>query len=191
VSQLARAREPLNLPGAKSADSVFPERMMLVFARFVLRDNGMPIHIATEHVTQVRLTIDGEPAIYILNKETPVVVEGTLEAAVRKLEAAASGLRLVEPEPAPNVIPWEAPAANEPVFAPEPEPEPVIAIALAKPAAKAKKPVPKAARGKKPAATKSATVSAIKSKAKPVSAPATAAEDPNDETNWFKGLGPA
>lgn len=188
MSQLARAREPLNLPGAKSADSVFPERMMLVFARFVLRDNGMPIHIATEHVTQVRLTIDGEPAIYILNKETPVVVEGTLEAAVRKLEAAASGLRLVEPEPAPNVIPWGAPAANEPVFAPEPEPEPVIAIALAKPAAKAKKPVPKAARGKKPAATKSATVSAIKSKAKPVP---TAAEDPNDETNWFKGLGPA
>lgn len=189
MSQLARAREPLNLPAAKSADSVFPERMMLVFARFVLRDNGMPIHIATEHVTQVRLTIDGEPAIYILNKETPVVVEGTLEAAVRKLEAAASGLRLVEPEPAPNVIPWETPAANEP--APEPEPEPAMPIALAKPSAKAKKTVPKAAGDKKAAAKKSATVSPIKRKAKPVSAPATVAEDPNDELNWFKGLGPA
>ena len=34
---------------------------MLIFAKFVMRDSGLPIHINTPHVTQVRLTLDGEP----------------------------------------------------------------------------------------------------------------------------------
>jgi hypothetical protein len=194
VSQWAPASEQLHLPPANVADSVFPERIMLVFARFVLRDNGLPIHIATEHVTQVRLTIDGEPAIYILNKETPVIVEGTLEAAVRKLEAAASGLRLVEPEPAPNVIPWETPAANEPAPAPEPEPKSMVVMAAAKPSAKAKKATAKPSP-KEAGASKTVSVTASKaqnkSKAKPSQVTARVEDAADDDLNWFKGLGPS
>jgi len=152
---------------------------MLVFARFVLRDNGLPIHIATEHVTQIRVTIDGEPAIYILNKETPIIVEGSLEAVVRKLETAASGLRSVEPEPAANVV------ALEPIRDFAPAPEPVISIVPTPMPARQKK-VAKASGAKKPAAKTAATVTTIKRKAKAVAPPP--AEDQDSDLSWFKGL---
>jgi hypothetical protein len=162
--------------------------MMLVFARFVLRDSGLPIMLATQHVTQVRLTIDGEPAIYILNKETPVIVEGTLESAIKKLEAAGAGLRVVEPEPQDNVVQLDAPFRETPpvqpiVAAPTPvaEPAPVVApvahLAKLKPKAK-----PESAKAKA-APAKTTKVTAIGRKAKK---PAATRED--DDLNWFKGL---
>jgi hypothetical protein len=103
---------------------------MSAFARFVLRDNGLAIHIAPQHVTQVRETGEGDPAIYMVGKDTPLMVEGDVPEALRRLQAAAMGL--AEPEPAL-------------------EPEPV-ALAPAKPA-KARK--PKAAKAKSaPAVTR-------------------------------------
>lgn len=149
-----------------------------------MRDNGLPIHIATQHVTQVRLTIDGEPAIYLEGKDTPIVVEGTLEGALKKLEAALSGLRLVEEIPAP---------------APEPEPEPIVhevpavreapaleVVAIPAPAAK---PKPRSTAVKTPgkAAKVVASVTAIPvpAKAKKKEVPATG-EEP--DLSWFKGL---
>jgi len=138
---------------------------MLVFAKFVMRDSGLPIHISTPHVTQVRLTIDGEPAIYLAGKETPILVEGTLEGALKKLEAAAAGLRLVEPEaeapPATatvTVFPVaEPPATIARIEPPAPAaveveaavPEPAVEVEAAAPAPAAKV---KAAKPKKPAA---------------------------------------
>jgi hypothetical protein len=100
---------------------------MSAFARFVLRDNGLAIHIAPHHVTQVRETGEGDPAIYLAGKDTPLMVEGDLEDALRRLQAAAQGVALAEPAPEP-----------------EPEPEP-LATAPVK-AAKARK--PKAAKAK-------------------------------------------
>lgn len=152
---------------------------MLVFARFVLRDNGLPIHIATEHVTQIRLTIDGEPAIYILNKETPIIVEGTLEATVRKLEVAASGLRPVEAEPAVNVVPLESIRD----FAPPPEP--VVSMIADVAPATAKKAAARGGPAKKATPKKAATVTDIKGKSKPAAPPA---EDQDNDLTWFKGL---
>ncbi len=88
---------------------------MLIFAKFTMRDSGLPIHINTPHVTQVRLTLDGEPAIYLVGKETPIVVEGTMEAALKKLEAAGAGFRLAEPEPpAPAPAPSQRPRLTVP-----------------------------------------------------------------------------
>src|SRR6516225_4330031 len=118
---------------------------MLLFARFVMRDSGLPIHISTTHVTQVRLTIDGEPAIYLAGKETPIVVEGTLDQALEKLEAAAAGVRVVEPEveqPAEAeqyagkvlALPTAQPAPAAPV------PEPVVETTA--PAVAVEEPVP-------------------------------------------------
>ncbi|HEY5203045.1 MAG TPA: hypothetical protein VIJ63_00395 [Roseiarcus sp.] len=72
---------------------------MVAFARFVMRDNGLAIHINPDHVTQLRQTIEGDPAVYIAGRDTPMVVEGTLESALRKLEAASAGLKVVETEP--------------------------------------------------------------------------------------------
>src|SRR5258708_19173762 len=117
---------------------------MLIFAKFTMRDSGLPIHINTPHVTQVRLTIDGEPAIYLVGKETPIVVEGTMEAALKKLEAAGAGFRLVEPEPpapvqTPMLMPVAAPATvtvlsvAAPPIPPPPPPSP-SPVAMAKPA---------------------------------------------------------
>jgi outer membrane biosynthesis protein TonB len=147
---------------------------MLVFARFVMRDSGLPILINTPHVTQVRLTIDGEPAIYLMGKDTPIVVEGDFEGAMKKLEAAASGLRLVEPEPpAPEpVIVTELPVA---LPSPEPAPPP------AEPASPRKAPR-KAARAKhEPAA------SPAKTKAAHDPEPAEKAHA-HTGGSWFKGL---
>jgi len=50
---------------------------MSAFARFVLRDNGLAIHIAPHHVTQVRETSEGCPAIYLSGKDTPLMVRAT------------------------------------------------------------------------------------------------------------------
>jgi hypothetical protein len=77
----------------------------------------------------VRLTIDGEPAIYLVGKDTPILVEGTFDGALKKLEAAASGLRIVDPEP----------VAPEPVAH---EPEPAVASITALPALVAPSPHP-------------------------------------------------
>ena len=149
---------------------------MLVFAKFVMRDSGLPIHISTPHVTQVRLTIDGEPAIYLAGKETPILVEGTLEGALKNLEAAAAGLRLVEPEaeappatatvtvfpvaepPAPIArIEPPAPAAAVEVEAAAPEPAVEVEAATPAPAPKVK-----AAKPKKPAAAPAVKAKASK-----------------------------
>jgi hypothetical protein len=76
---------------------------MSAFARFVLRDNGLPIHIAPHHVTQVRETGEGDPAIYLSGKDTPLMVEGGIDEALRRLQAAAAGVAMPEPavEPGP------------------------------------------------------------------------------------------
>lgn len=125
---------------------------MVAFARFVMRDNGLPIHINADQVTQVRQTSEGEPAIYTLGRDTPMIVEGTLEAAIRKLEAASAGVRVVEPVLEPVVeatVPESKPPVLElistepqpepaPSVEPEPEPE-VVTPAKSKPKAKAAK----------------------------------------------------
>lgn len=160
---------------------------MLVFARFVLRDNGLPIHIATEHVTQIRQTIDGEPAIYILNKETPIIVEGSLEATVRKLEAAASGLPLVEQETPSNVVPLDVALIHAP--APEPAAPPselptVVSITTARAPAKPKRTAAKSEPAKKtPARKPTAATNAPERKTQ-----STPAAEPDSDLDWFKGL---
>jgi hypothetical protein len=131
---------------------------MLVFARFIMRDSGLPILINTPHVTQVRLTVDGEPAIYLAGKDTPILVEGTFDGALKKLEAAAAGLRIVDPEPAthePEVASITAlPAPATPTPSPQPTTEPELSPVghdgrkLSKPAAKASR--KKAAAGPSP-----------------------------------------
>jgi hypothetical protein len=83
---------------------------MTAFARFVLRDNGLPIHIAPHHVTQVRETADGDPAIYLTGKDTPLMVEGDVPDALRRLQAAAAGLSATEP--APHAKPVAQPPAK-------------------------------------------------------------------------------
>ncbi|HEY1414499.1 MAG TPA: hypothetical protein VGF42_01275 [Caulobacteraceae bacterium] len=162
---------------------------MIAFARFVMRDNGLAIHINTQQVTQVRQTTEGEPAIYIVGRETPMVVEGTLEAAIRKLEAAAAGLKVVEPAvepmvettppvdqtPAPEMVAMESEATPQP----EPEPEPEAAIAATSP-------------GKaKPAKTKTETKAGTKAKpakTKPGKPEASKApEVPYPAASWFRG----
>ncbi len=150
---------------------------MIAFARFVMRDNGLAIHINTQQVTQVRQTSEGEPAIYIVGRETPMVVEGTLEGAIHKLEAAAAGLKVVEPSFEPIV---ETPVVavqpsklgvvaveSEAAFEPSPEPEPAIAEAAS---AKAKLAKTKAVTKAKPAKanTESEPVKPAKVEAKPV-----------------------
>jgi hypothetical protein len=105
---------------------------MSAFARFVLRDNGLAIHIAPHHVTQVRETSEGCPAIYLSGKDTPLMVEGDLEDALRRIQAAAEGVAVA------------APAA----FEPEPEPQPVANA----PAKTAKVRKPKVAKAKPAAA---------------------------------------
>lgn len=184
---------------------------MLVFARFLMRDSGLPIHISTPHVTQVRLTIDGEPAIYLAGKETPILVEGTLEGALKKLEAAAAGLRLVESEPeTPPVTATvtvlalaDAPPPAAPVRAEEPAPSAPVEAEVSAPA-----PVPaptikaKAPKARKPASKPAAGVPEVKAKppkpvvqaAKPVKAvpppsPKPVEKEPaSSPMSWFKGL---
>jgi outer membrane biosynthesis protein TonB len=151
---------------------------MLVFARFVMRDNGQPILINTPHVTQVRLTIDGEPAIYLLGKDTPILVEGDFESAMKKLEAAASGLRLVEPEP-PAPEPEVATVTALPVALPSPEPAPAPPPA-------------------EPSSPRKAPRKVARAKPEPAASPAKtkAAHDPEPAEkahahtggSWFKGL---
>jgi hypothetical protein len=145
---------------------------MLVFARFVMRDSGLPIHINTPHVTQIRLTIDGEPAIYLVGKESPIVVEGTLEGALKKLEAAAAGLRLVEAEPAE--------------LAP---PSPVTAVVTVLPGVDAPAVAPPpAAKVKPPSPKKVAAKAGASAKAKAVKADGPAEPVKPAATSWFKGL---
>jgi outer membrane biosynthesis protein TonB len=174
---------------------------MLIFAKFTMRDSGLPIHINTPHVTQVRLTLDGEPAIYLVGKETPIVVEGTLEAALKKLEAAGAGFRLAEPEPpAPVPVPAPAPAPVTVLSVappPSPPPLPPAPVALAKPAPKPK-PKPQATAAKvKPAPKTPAPkpeVVAVLQRVPPaeVRKPAKATPPPAEQTSgglsWFKGL---
>jgi hypothetical protein len=181
---------------------------MLIFAKFTMRDSGLPIHINTPHVTQVRLTIDGEPAIYLVGKETPIVVEGTLEAALKKLEAAGAGFRLVEPEPPapvqapmPMPMPIAAPATVTVLSVaapPIPSPPPPSPVAMAKPAPR---PKPQATAAKaKPAPTKAApkpevvavlqpatSAGAIKP-AKAPPAPPPVEQQHSGAMSWFKGL---
>ncbi|HEY1559806.1 MAG TPA: hypothetical protein VGF71_02830 [Caulobacteraceae bacterium] len=165
-----------------------------------MRDNGLAIHINTQQVTQVRQTSEGEPAIYIVGRETPMVVEGTLEAAIRKLEAAAAGLKVVEPAVEP-MVETSALAAQPPTLEvvamesevtpePAPESEPVVAAAAsakAKPAktnsvTKAKpakaKPESKPVKSEAKSEGKSA-----KSEAKSTKAP----EVPYPTASWFMG----
>jgi hypothetical protein len=78
---------------------------MSAFARFILRDNGLAIHIAPGQVTQVRETIEGDPAIYLVGKDTPLMVEGDVDDALRRLQAAASGMPAAAPAPAPEITP--------------------------------------------------------------------------------------
>ncbi|MGH7022811.1 MAG: hypothetical protein ACREEB_04370 [Caulobacteraceae bacterium] len=158
---------------------------MVAFARFVMRDNGLAIHINPEQVTQIRQTIEGDPAIYIAGRDTPMTVEGTMEGALRKLEAASVGLKIVEEDvPAP----FEEPEATPP--APEP---PIMEIAAAPelpPAEVAAAPEPKAKAGKAKGPRKSA-VSKAPAKAKVADAkpsrPAPEPEAPYPAASWFRG----
>lgn len=150
---------------------------MLVFARFVMRDSGLPILINTPHVTQVRLTIDGEPAIYLMGKDTPIVVEGDFESALKKLEAAAAGLRLVEPEP-PAPEPVAATVTALPVALPAPEP-PQAEVAPAAPK--------KAPRKSAAPRAKAETPEARPGKTKPPHDPEPV-EKAHPHSSWFKGL---
>jgi len=156
---------------------------MIAFARFVMRDNGLAIHINAEQVTQVRQTTEGEPAIYTLGRDTPMIVEGTLEATIRKLEAAAAGIRIVEttvepiveePEVRTPALELVAPEiAPEPEVAAEPTPEPEIA---------------KAAKAK-PTKTKApAKAKTQKTKSEKIETTAPMDEEPPFPTaTWFKG----
>lgn len=159
---------------------------MVAFARFVMRDNGLAIHINAQQVTQVRQTSDGDPAIYTLGRDTPMIVEGTLEAAIRKLEAAAAGIKIVE-------------SANEPVVeAPAPVARPaaleLVATAVAPDPASPTEPVPEpeavapAAAKAKPAKTKAlAKAKAAKAKSAKGETPAKALEVPYPTASWFMG----
>jgi outer membrane biosynthesis protein TonB len=147
-----------------------------------MRDSGLPIFINTPHVTQVRLTIDGEPAIYLMGKDTPILVEGTMDGAMKRLEAAAAGLRLVEPDPP----------------APEPQAATVTALPVAEPLPVA---APPPAEVEQPTPKKPPRKTAI-ARAKPENAPAArpaktkAPHDPepaekasaHTASSWFKGL---
>ena len=75
---------------------------MSAFARFIMRDNGLAIYIAPSQVTQVRETIEGDPAIYLVGKDTPLMVEGDVPNALRRLQAAAAGMTPAELESAPE-----------------------------------------------------------------------------------------
>jgi hypothetical protein len=177
---------------------------MLVFARFMMRDSGLPIHISTPHVTQVRLTIDGEPAIYLAGKETPILVEGTLEGALKTLEAAAAGLRLVETEPeappvsaAVAVFPVaEARAPAAPVeaeaSAPAPAPAPAPTATVKAKAPKPKKPASKPAASAPEVTAKppKLVIQAAKpAKAAPPPSPKPVEKEPaHSPMSWFKGL---
>jgi hypothetical protein len=174
---------------------------MLIFAKFVMRDSGLPIHINTPHVTQVRLTIDGEPAIYLVGKETPIIVEGSLEGALKKLEAAGAGFRLVESEPlAPSPVPATItilPVAASPPPAPFAPPAAAASpspVAIAKPTPKPRAHVAKAKPTPRKTAAKPEVV-AVQPAApgvakKPAKAPAAPppAEQPSGAMSWFKGL---
>jgi hypothetical protein len=176
---------------------------MIAFARFVMRDNGLAIHINTQQVTQVRQTSEGEPAIYIVGRETPMVVEGTLEAAIRKLEAAAAGLKVVEPAVEPMVEmsalaaqpPTSEVVAMESEVTPKPTPEsgPVVAAAAS---AKAKPAKPNSVTKAKPAKAKPES-KPVKSEAKPAKSETKptkseakstkAPEVPYPTASWFMG----
>jgi hypothetical protein len=120
---------------------------MVTFARLIMRDNGLAIHVNPEHVTQIRQTIEGEPAIYISGRETPMIVEGTLEAALRKLDAASAGLTvLVNEEPPVAVREFVTPNVLAKI---EPPPLKPAAKRGSTPVKKAAKPKPD--RKKKPA----------------------------------------
>ena len=163
---------------------------MVAFARFVMRDNGLAIHINAEHVTQVRQTTEGEPAIYITGRDTPMIVEGVLEAAIRKLEAAAAGIMVIEPaieaalEPTPPVakspvlelVTSEPPPdlVAEPESTPEPLPEPEVAE-LGK---------AKSSKAKTTAKSKSAKAKAPKTASE---APPKEPEMPYPSASWFRG----
>lgn len=146
---------------------------MVAFAQFVLRDNGLPVHLSVDFVTQVRVTPEAEGvAIYISGKETPVLVEGTLDGVMRKIALASAGVKLVEPEPAPPPPPVEYSG------------RPYLEIVSSKKADEdpAK---PKARRRKaaaKPAAKAKASTQLAKVDLKP------GANDEEDERDWFKGL---
>jgi protein TonB len=175
---------------------------MVAFARFVMRDNGLAIHINADQVTQVRQTSEGEPAIYTLGRDTPMIVEGTLEAAIRKLEAATAGIRVVEPAAEP-IAETTAPEVKPPVLElvasapePEPEPEPVVqpepepeVVAAAK---------TRTVKAKSPAKVKTAKAKAAKVEtadgepadgepAKVEDAPAKKQEIPYPTASWFRG----
>lgn len=162
---------------------------MVAFARFVMRDNGLAIHINATAVTQVRQTTEGEPAIYITGRESPMVVEGTLDAAIRKLEAAAAGIKVVEPAfevaepsvaetpalvakpPMLELVSSEEPAAPE--VAPDPVPETEIVEA----------PKAKPMKAKAGAKTKAAKAKATKAAAPVPQEP----EIPYPSASWFMG----
>ena len=168
---------------------------MLMFAKFVMRDSGLPIHINTPHVTQVRLTLDGEPAIYLVGKETPIVVEGSLEAALKKLEAAGAGFRLVEseiPTPVPATITALPMAASPSPVAPPGPAASLSPVSVEKTAPKRAsvgkaKPTPRKAPPKPEVVVQPATPAVAKKPAKPPSAPPPA-EQPSGAMSWFKGL---
>jgi len=85
---------------------------MVAFARFTMRDNGLPIYINPEQVSQVRLTSEGDPAIYIAGRDTPMIIEGTVEETVQVLETVTLGGRAADPvesaaleaEPSPLLV---------------------------------------------------------------------------------------
>jgi hypothetical protein len=91
---------------------------MVAFARFVMRDNGLAIHINAEHVTQVRQTIEGDAAIYIGGRDSAMIVEETVEGAIRMLEAASAGSHL-DDGPEPPAVEAESPPTVARLAAPE------------------------------------------------------------------------
>lgn len=157
---------------------------MVAFARFLMRDNGLPIHINAEQVTQVRQTSEGEPAIYTLGRDTPMIVEGTFEAAIRKIEAATSGVSVLESviEPAAEaIVPDPRPPMLELVTS-EPRPEPGPSVEPEPETDTVVKSKPKA---KGPAKAKPA-----KAKAKPAKAEETSSKEPEapyPAASWFMG----
>lgn len=162
---------------------------MIAFARFVMRDNGLAIHINTQQVTQVRQTTEGEPAIYIVGRETPMVVEGTLEAAIRKLEAAAAGIKVVESavEPAAEMPSTVTRAPELEIVATEletsPEPAETVEPSIADEASPKVKPAKSRAVVKAGAKAKPSKAKPAKSESKPAKEP----EAPYPAASWFMG----
>jgi len=145
---------------------------MVAFARFTMRDNGLSIYINPEQVAQVRQTIEGDPAVYIAGRDTPMIIEGTLEGTIRMLEALTSGGGTAERIEAPALEAEPSPPSAQLTPADAANSAPEVSDA---PALKAKAPA-KAKAARKPAK--------IKTEELPVETVA-----PYATPSWFNGNG--